>query len=47
VGTSPAWQFRFASVAAQAVLWTLLGFGYAALMDRRTQVTSPPESAAA
>jgi predicted cobalt transporter CbtA len=49
-GSFPAtllWQFRFASLGTQAVLWTLLGFGYAALVDRRTQVTSPAESAAA
>ncbi|TDO54691.1 putative cobalt transporter subunit CbtA [Kribbella sp. VKM Ac-2527] len=39
-GSFPAtllWQFRFASLGTQAVLWTLLGFGYAAVMDRRTK----------
>jgi predicted cobalt transporter CbtA len=37
-GSFPAtllWQFRFASLGTQAVLWTLLGFGYAAVMGRR------------
>lgn len=38
-GSFPAtllWQFRFASLGTQAVLWTLLGFGYAAVVDRRS-----------
>ena len=30
------WQFRFASLGTQATLWLLLGFGYAAAVDRRT-----------
>ncbi|GAB2558599.1 CbtA family protein [Kribbella endophytica] len=41
-GSFPAtllWQFRFASLGTQAVLWTLLGFGYAALVDRNSKVT--------
>lgn len=41
-GSFPAtllWQFRFASLGTQAVLWTLLGFGYAALVDRNFKVT--------
>jgi predicted cobalt transporter CbtA len=29
------WQFRFASLGTQATLWLLLGFGYAAAVDRR------------
>ena len=29
------WQFRFASLGTQATLWLLLGFGYAATVDRR------------
>ena len=33
------WKFRFASLGTQAVLWTLLGFGYAALVDRNSKVT--------
>lgn len=40
-GSFPAtllWQFRFASLGTQAVLWLLLGFGFAALVDRRTTV---------
>ncbi|GAA1541236.1 CbtA family protein [Kribbella lupini] len=49
-GSFPAtllWQFRFASLGTQAVLWTLLGFGYAALVDRNSQVTTPAEGATA
>jgi predicted cobalt transporter CbtA len=49
-GSFPAtllWQFRFASLGTQAVLWTLLGFGYAALVDRNSKVTAPAESATA
>ncbi len=37
-GSFPAtllWQFRFASLGTQATLWLLLGFGYAAAVDRR------------
>jgi predicted cobalt transporter CbtA len=37
-GSFPAtllWQFRFASLGTQATLWLLLGFGYAAVVDRR------------
>jgi predicted cobalt transporter CbtA len=29
------WQFRLASLGTQAVLWLLLGFAFAALVDRR------------
>jgi predicted cobalt transporter CbtA len=29
------WQFRLASLGTQAVLWLLLGFGFAWLVDRR------------
>ncbi|MEU4196461.1 CbtA family protein [Kribbella sp. NPDC026611] len=29
------WQFRFASLGTQATLWLLLGFGYAAAVDRQ------------
>lgn len=39
-GSFPAtllWQFRFASLGTQATLWLLLGFGYAAVVDRRTR----------
>lgn len=32
------WQFRLASLGTQTVLWTLLGIGYAAAVDRRTPV---------
>jgi predicted cobalt transporter CbtA len=42
-GSFPAtllWQFRFASLGTQAVLWTVLGFGYAALVDRNSKVTT-------
>jgi len=41
-GSFPAtllWQFRFASLGTQAVLWTVLGLGYAALVDRNSRVT--------
>ncbi|TDD29436.1 hypothetical protein E1218_04350 [Kribbella turkmenica] len=37
-GSFPAtllWQFRFASLGTQATLWLLLGFGFAAAVDRR------------
>ena len=37
-GSFPAtllWQFRFASLGTQATLWLLVGFGYAAAVDRR------------
>src|SRR6266508_5056589 len=37
-GSFPAtllWQFRFASLGTQATLWILLGFGYAAVLDRQ------------
>jgi predicted cobalt transporter CbtA len=40
-GSFPAtllWQFRLASLGTQTVLWLLLGFGFAALVDRRTTV---------
>ncbi|MEV6284386.1 CbtA family protein [Kribbella sp. NPDC051770] len=43
-GSFPAtllWQFRFASLGTQAVLWTLIGFGYAALVDRHSKVAEP------
>ena len=30
------WQFRLASLGTQAVLWLLLGFAFAALVDRRS-----------
>jgi predicted cobalt transporter CbtA len=46
-GSFPAtllWQFRFASLGTQAVLWTLLGFGYAAVMDRRTKSATQTEA---
>jgi predicted cobalt transporter CbtA len=49
-GSFPAtllWQFRFASLGTQATLWLLLGFGYAALVDRRTTATSKTEVVAA
>jgi predicted cobalt transporter CbtA len=49
-GSFPAtllWQFRFASLGTQAVLWTVLGFGYAALVDRNSKVTTPAETATA
>ena len=49
-GSFPAtllWQFRFASLGTQAVLWTLLGFGYAAVMDRRTKSESRAEAVTA
>src|SRR6266545_3693950 len=37
-GSFPAtllWQFRFASLGTQATLWIMLGFGYAAVLDRQ------------
>jgi predicted cobalt transporter CbtA len=34
------WQFRFASLGTQATLWLLLGFGYAATVDRRAVRTN-------
>ncbi|TWD80421.1 putative cobalt transporter CbtA [Kribbella amoyensis] len=49
-GSFPAtllWQFRFASLGTQAVLWTLIGFGYAALVDRRVPSKSESEVVAA
>lgn len=49
-GSFPAtllWQFRFASLGTQAVLWLLLGFGYAALVDRRTPVVAKADVVAA
>ena len=49
-GSFPAtllWQFRFASLGTQATLWLLLGFGYAAAVDRRTRVSADAEVAAA
>ncbi|GAA1565733.1 CbtA family protein [Kribbella sancticallisti] len=49
-GSFPAtllWQFRFASLGTQATLWLLLGFGYAALVDRRRTATSKTEVVAA
>ena len=49
-GSFPAtllWQFRFASLGTQAVLWTLLGFGYAAVMDRRTKSAVQAEAVTA
>lgn len=35
------WRFRLSSLGTQAVLWTLLGFGYAALLDRARRVPEP------
>lgn len=49
-GSFPAtllWQFRFASLGTQAVLWLLLGFGFAALVDRRTPVAASADVVAA
>jgi predicted cobalt transporter CbtA len=49
-GTFPAtllWQFRLASLGTQTVLWTLLGIGYAAAIDRRTPATAAPKVVAA
>jgi predicted cobalt transporter CbtA len=49
-GSFPAtllWQFRFASLGTQSVLWLLLGFGYAAAVDRRTPVAADAKVAAA
>ncbi|TDU90058.1 putative cobalt transporter CbtA [Kribbella voronezhensis] len=49
-GTFPAtllWQFRLASLGTQTVLWTLLGIGYAAAIDRRTPVAASSKVVAA
>jgi predicted cobalt transporter CbtA len=38
-GSFPAdllWKFRIASLGTQSTLWLMLGFGFAALVDRRT-----------
>jgi predicted cobalt transporter CbtA len=48
-GTFPAtllWQFRLASLGTQTVLWTLLGIGYAAAIDRRTPVAATVDAKA-
>lgn len=41
------WQFRLASFGTQAVLWTLLGLAYAAVLDRPRRRTVPAEPARA
>ncbi len=42
------WRFRFASLGTQAVLWSLIGFGYAAALElpHRVRATEPAAAAA-
>jgi hypothetical protein len=48
-GSFPAtllWKFRLASLGTQSTLWLMLGFGFAALVDRRTPVAEAKAEAA-